>query len=844
MRGLFQRVRGVDVAAGLYAAAFFAWLALRTPGTPSTRLIGVVAFYPLGLAVVWANWQNSRLPGLDARTRAAWRLLSLSALALYASGTAWNIFLSVFGTEGWPGWVDHLELAHNIVAIVAILAFPRRKFTGRGRTRFLLDAGLMVTASLVLAVYFGARLWLHELQGESLWTAINGPGFDLAFFSVAAIGAVQKRDRGSRVALIGLVLAGVAYLAANYVFTIAEYGHTGAGYVPGDAVDGLWFLAWVLRWSAARVARDRYEHDRAVPPKADAPGWIGYERSGFPYLVVGGTFIVLTRQTLTLTPGTLRGDTEFAGMLVVSAAVMVALLLARQLVELRENERLFAAQVEQDARFRSFVQRSSDVVLVVDPEGTVSYASPSAARVLGEHSVARPGASLPAVVREDDRPALAQILAGAAPPRRLQLHLPAEGGAWRDIEALWSDLRADPSVNGFVVNCRDVTERNELQRQLRHNQKLDAVSRLAGGLAHDLNNVLSIIGGYADLLKTATDPASAAADDLTHIQQAVDRAATVTRKVLAFSRRQPVLRGVLDLNALIADLLPMLRQSVRAKVEVRLRLEDGLWPVRADRGQMEQVLVNLATNARDAMPDGGVLEIATANRPAAASLSPGLPRGDSVAVTVTDTGTGMTREVRERIFEPFFSTKGASGGMGLGLAMVNGIVADSGGRVFVESEAGRGSAFTILLPKTDAAVAQADRPGETLERPGRLLTVLVVDDEENVRTVARRILEGHGYQVVEASSGHQALDVIANPSIALDLVLTDLVMPGVNGRQLIARCEELRPTLPVVCMTGFAGDGDDPRQYGKNLVALVPKPFTSALLRRVVAAAVDFRSAT
>jgi len=839
-----RRLRPVDVAAALYGAVYVAWLALSTPGTPRAELVGNLAFLPLGLAVAWASWNAGAMAGLDARTRTAWRLIGLSALMLWASGTGWSAYLLASG-DRWPAWIDHLETAHTVVVVAGMLVFPGRRLAGRRRARFLFDAALTLVAGFVLALYYGVSLQFANLRGDPIENAVLGPGLDLVVFLVAAIASFRQRDRGTRAALVCMALAGAAYLAANYYYTLAADGVAGFRYHPGDAVDGLWFGAWIMRWLAARLARHHYEAGRDAAQRPGDARSVGYERSAFPYLIVGGTFLVLGGEVfrVQVSPADPAAH-DFLPVLALCVTLMVALLLARQMVELRENNRLFAEQLRQESRFRSFVQHSSDVVLVVGDGGVISYASPTVSRVFGEDSPIRPGASLLDLVREDDGAALSATLTGGPGPGRLQLHLPAPGGGWRDIEGVWADLRADPAVNGIVVNCRDVTERNELKRRLRHSQKLDAVGHLAGGLAHDLNNVLAIISGYVDLLKTQMAAGSAAADDLAHIRQAVERAATVTRKVLAFSRKQPVLRTALDLNTVVGDMLGMLRQMVRPGIEVALRLGDGLWPVRADRGQIEQVLVNLAANARDAMPDGGLLEIRTANRPAAASPGvAGSPPGDSVSLVVRDTGVGMSPDVLERVFEPFFSTKTDHGGMGLGLAMVHGTVLDSGGRILVESEVGRGSSFTILLPRTDEPAAREEGSGQVAARPDHRITVLLVDDEDHVRTVARRLLEHRGYAVIEAVSGSAALAVIADPAVALDVLLTDLVMPGIHGRQLIARCGELRPSLPVVCMTGFAGEGDDPTQYGGSLVTLLSKPFSARELERAIAAAASRRSA-
>ena len=831
MPRLLQRARPLDAVAAAYGVAFFAWLAFRTPGTSLTEAIAVWAFYPLGPLAAWACWRNSRLPFLAMRTRIGWLLLALSALLLAIAGNGWAWYLHFVGHE-WPSWMDNLEVVHSLVAIGAFMVFPARRLEGRGRIQFVLETGLMVVAGFALTIYFDLRLWFAHLTGDSITDALLGPGIDWVYLVVAATGVVQKRERATRVALAWLFLACVSYVAANYVYTLDQ-----ARYRPGDAVDGLWFLAWVFTWTGARVAHAGYCRNANADPESieAAPG---YDRSYFSYAVVGLTFVVLAFQALS-------GDPLLLGLLSLSVAMMVALLLGRQLTELRENDRLFAAQLAQEARFRSFVQHSSDVILVVGPEGRLTYVSPSAPQVLGEGTPVRVGAALTDLVRQDDRPALAPLLAGRTSPGRAVLHLAGGAEAWREIEAVWTDLRDTPTVGGIVVNCRDVSERNEIERQLRHSQKLDAVGRLAGGLAHDINNSLAVIGGYADLLEAELVPSSAAAEDMAHVRQAVERAATITRRVLAFSRRQTIAKTALDVNLVVRELVPMLRQSVRSAVEVRLDLEPHLWPVRGDKGQLEQMLVNLATNARDAMPGGGTFDIRTRNRTLDHASAPtGLAPGDYAEVVVKDSGVGMGPDVVERAFEPFFSTKNATGGMGLGLAMVHDIVRDCGGRVLLDSCLGQGTTFTILFPRCAVPTAAAERPREGVAQPGTLSTVLLVDDEESVRTVARRILQRYGYHVIEAAGGQEALTIIEDRSVNLDVLLTDLVMPKVHGRQLIARCAEVRPQLPIVCMTGYAGEGEDPSQYGPNLVALLSKPFSATALGRAVGAALVRREAT
>jgi PAS domain S-box-containing protein len=823
MRSVLRALRPPDIGVALYSAVYFAWLFLHTPGTPNAALVGGVAFYPVGLIVAWGYWKTSRLPGLDTRTRAAWMMLVLSAFLLSISGTSWDLYLHTVGRESYPGWVDHLEVAASVAAVAGYLLFPGRPFSGRIRTRLLLDMSLVVVAGSAVAGYFGGRLWLADRSQQSLWTAFQGPGLDWFVLVFAAVGTVTKRDAATRRAFGPLVLSGVLYVIANYFYTIGFDGHAMAQYQSGDTVDSLWFAAWVCRWLAARWPWYSLTAHAALPSPAGDAASASDEGGNVPYLVVAGCFVLLTTQAFSADPS--------FGLLAVSAAVTTVLMMLRHLVELRENRRLLDEQAAQETRFRSLVEHSSDAVLILDDRGVVTYASATASTVFGSAGVPTMGTRLADLVREDDRALVSKAVGSRGGSGRLLLHVRGSGDGWRELEAVWTDRRDDPAVEGILVNSRDVTHHRELERQLRHAQKLDAVGQLAGGLAHDINNSLAIVRGYAELLREELPPGSPMASDLSNVQLAVDRAAGITRKVLAFSRRQVAQPVVLDLSSVVADLLPLLRQSVAPQVEVRLELERQLWAIRADRGQLEQILVNLATNARDAMPDGGVLTFVTANRRLEATDGPppGLSPGDYVSLLVRDQGAGMTGAVRSRIFEPFFSTKAATGGMGLGLAMVHDIMRASHGRIDVESAPGQGTTFSILLPRTFAPVAvQPGRPRAAASAPGR--TVLLVDDEEKVRAVARRMLERSGYTVLEALDGAEALGMLGDPKVAIDVLLTDLVMPGVDGRQLIARCALERPGTPVVCMTGFAGELDAPVDLVGRRVAILSKPFSRETL--------------
>ncbi|HEY3381032.1 MAG TPA: ATP-binding protein [Vicinamibacterales bacterium] len=688
MRRVVRPEYTADYLALAYGLAYCGWLCVRTPGTPATLFVAEVAFYPLGLAVGWLYLRNAGVPGLERRTRLGWTLLGFGAFVLWILGATWSSFIGSVGSATDPAWDGPLEILQQLLLVAAFLVFPGRTVTSRGRRRLAADFGLILVAGFVLAYHYGTRAAARASPASPSEVAYVQSVLDWVVFVALAVGVLQKREGATRGAFLWLLVANTLYLAANYQLAGTPTYHS------GDSVDGIWFAAWACRWTAARSAWHRY---RAAPVTslraADTP--VSDLRGGlFSYALVAGTFALLVGRVT-------FGEREHLEMFVLSATVMAGLLLIRQVVELRENRRVFEGHLAQEARFRSLVQNASDVVLIIDERECVSYVSASADRILGPRAIV-PGVRLADLLPNEDVADLAATFAKApGGVARRQTRLRAASGEWRAVEIAATDLRADPAVGGIVLNCRDVTERSELEDQLRQAQKLDAVGHLAGGLAHDFNNVLTVIRGYAQLVRDDFPPSSRAGMDLQNIEEAVDRAAAVTQKLLAFSREQAVHRTVLDLNAVLRGLSPLLRQLLTDRIEVDIDFGVGLWTIRADQSQMEQVIVNLVSNARDAMPQGGRVRISTANRILTAPMpaTGGLPAGDYIALVVSDQGTGMSDEVRERIFEPFFSTKPKDEGLGLGLAMVHGIVTHSGGRVVVESAVGRGTTCTILLPR-------------------------------------------------------------------------------------------------------------------------------------------------
>ena len=389
----------------------------------------------------------------------------------------------------------------------------------------------------------------------------------------------------------------------------------------------------------------------------------------------------------------------------------------------------------------------------------------------------------------------------------------------------------------FLAHLRDVTERKNLEDQLRQAQKMEAVGQLAGGIAHDFNNLLTAILGNAELLQAEMGPRDPRRLDVVEISRAAHRAATLTRQLLAFSRKQVLQPRIVSLNSIVTDLTAMLRRIIGEDIELRLELDRGLGQVLADAGQLEQVITNLAVNARDAMPTGGRLTIRTANVAAedVAASDPEAPPllGPLVMVSVTDSGTGMDERTQARLFEPFFTTKELGRGTGLGLATVYGIVRQSGGHIRVRTRLHHGSTFTVYLPRVEGDPA-GDEAGAADAMPPGTETVLVVEDEEAVRALARRVLLSRGYRVLEAGSAADALALVEKSAGRIDLLLTDVVMPDMGGPVLAERLVRDRPDLRVLYISGYAEEAIQRHGILPAGGMLLEKPFTADQLARQV----------
>ena len=419
--------------------------------------------------------------------------------------------------------------------------------------------------------------------------------------------------------------------------------------------------------------------------------------------------------------------------------------------------------------------------------------------------------------------------------REFWLHQAKDGRAF-EVELISHELEYAGKRVGLVV-AQDISERRHLESQLRQAQKMEAVGRLAGGVAHDFNNLLMVIKGHSELLLNALDTSSQIARKVEQIDKSADRASALTRQLLAFSRRQVLQPQVISVNAIVEEMGKLLPRLIGEDIELMIRTAKDLGSVKADASQMEQVIMNLAVNARDAMPNGGKLLIETANVHIDQTYTvthPLMRMGPYIQLVVTDSGTGMDAETQAHIFEPFFTTKEKGKGTGLGLATVYGIVKQSGGFIWVYSELGKGTSFKIYLPRVGQTEEHAATPRAATELPMGTETVLLTEDEQDVREIARQFLESGGYRVIEAKDGVEAIRLAATHRGEIRLLVTDMVMPGMTGQELASRLQREHPGLNVVFMSGYSEHAATEMVDADPSVRLLTKPFSRAAILRTV----------
>ena len=490
--------------------------------------------------------------------------------------------------------------------------------------------------------------------------------------------------------------------------------------------------------------------------------------------------------------------------------------------------------------FRLIGESAADMIAVVDAKGQRLYNNPAYERVLGYSPAELATTNSLEQIHADDRRRVQEAAEEAGQTgigRKVEYRFRHKDGTWRILESSASVIRnRQGEPDKFVVVNRDITERREAEKALRESrsrqtQKMEALGRLSGGIAHDFNNLLTVIIGQSEMLEEDLSLNDPRRRGVLEIKKAAEHAAALTRQLLAFSRRQEQESKVLDLNMVVTDVGNMLRRLIGENIELSTLLDPTLGRMVADEGQIVQVIMNLAANARDAMSRGGRLTIETANAELD-SIFYGFRDSEQqtpksvVRLSFTDTGIGMDMETQSRIFEPFFTTKQPTRGTGLGLATVYGIVEQSGGHIEVYSEVGKGTTFNVYFPRIDKEIEPPALKTSESPAPQSGETILLVEDEEAIRNVTFQLLVQSGYNVLEASSGEHCLEIAQRHKEAIHLLLTDVVMPGMSGPALVERFTGFRPKTKVLYMSGYADEMIKRQSLPGSSVFLLEKPFT------------------
>jgi PAS domain S-box-containing protein len=535
----------------------------------------------------------------------------------------------------------------------------------------------------------------------------------------------------------------------------------------------------------------------------------------------------------------------FAGVLL-AAGVAFSLHLAGQIQSSELSLEVANESVKKsERRFRSLIQDVSDVILVLAYDGTMYYASHSARRIFGYEPSELIAKNIFSLVHADDLEQFRNCLDRSAVQEKdregktfaAEFQLRRNDGNWISLEATGNPMSDDPSAGRTLLTCRDVTERRRLERELGQSQKMEAIGRLAGGIAHDFNNILAIIGGYAEIITAQLHPQDPLRKSADSVLKTVERGAALTKRLLSFSRKQVMTPRNLDLNAMLEEISKILPRLLGEEIELSIVPGRKIGMIYADSAQLEQVLMNLAVNSRDAMPNGGKLTIRTSNVDFDDSNSPSqsfIVPGSYVFLTVSDTGCGMTAETKSHVFEPFFTTKDHGKGTGLGLSIVYGIVKRSGGYILVESEPNAGTTIKIYFPRVEFVAELPQTAGEPQKAERDSGTILVVEDEAQLRSMISEFLSRAGYTVLEASGASEAVNKVERFGKAIDILVTDVIMPKMRGPEMARILQEKIPGLRVVYMSGYTGTSLVREGILEEETILVQKPFKLQDLAQVI----------
>ncbi len=795
-----------------YVLAFTALLLLRV-GEDTSRLEDI-GFLPLYLVAGLSIWRGAPAgqSGADGRERAGWRLIGAAWLLSFVAAIGWVIapespVVDVVADMLYTAYYPLL-----CAGFALLCAFPG---TPRARLRLVLETLIVLTAALTFARYFANEGSTSLSRMERFLGLGELTSFGEIWVLVAASVALHGRPTASRRPALQLLtlasfVAAVSDLMLGYLDPTTQH-------VPRQVAVCTLGVAVLLLVSAGAVNC----RSPAGLERLNTGAWLPYTA----ITVLGALIlreILRPVQNFDLLAGLVLGG------IALTTLVLGRLLLAERAV--RDEQR---ARAEQDARYRALIQRSREALLVIDAEGAIRYASAACTSVLGWDPSRIVGQRLMERLTDSGAGALADALIAPVDGQLVIWSQPADRGL-RQLETIISDLRDDAAVQGLVLNVRDVTERAALEQKVRQSQKLDALGLLAGGVAHDFNNILTVIRGTAELvaLRGLTHPA----DEMQQIQLASDRGAALCRQLLTFGRADVARNEVLDLSQLTLGVVPMLRRVLPSGITLDVHCADAPLCIKSDRAQLEIAILNLVMNARDALPDGGSIRIATRTEEitddAPDAVSERVPTGRYEAITVDDSGIGMDAETRTRALDPFFTTKPAGAGTGLGLSTVFGLVTAAGGYLRLRSAPGQGTTITLLFPP---AVATA-RPPAPVPQAVSITTqpvVLLVDDERELRGAVSRYLTSMGYLVHQAGDGVEAMEHLDTMTMLPDAVVSDITMPRMNGVSLARTLRDRHSALPIILVSGHLGAVASTKELPAS-VDFLSKPFGFAALESLI----------
>ncbi len=764
-----------------------------------------------------------------------WLVLScrqlMASFILVAAGSSLRLleapsdpFLFAIDWSSVPYLSSYIFLALGIVSLSRGI-LPEVTWRGNPQDRIILAVGAAIL------IWYLAAAPLLLLQAGLLDRLLN------AVYPVAVLitlicmiplllkVALPDVPRGLKVLVGGFS----AYLACDLYYQIIPLVH-GAflGLQPFIWGDIAYLLSYLLLVTGVEdLARSSAQLSSASPRQVES----AKAASALALFMMGAVYFVLWRAAMV---GNWNGLTGIA----IAWAVITVLVVIHGVISLRANQRLIEAQVNRAAEERVWeaMRRVHVGVLLFGPNAELLMCNPAACSLLGIDEATLAARSAVEwhwqALREDgslfalDELPVERALETGQSQRNIAMGIERSG----DHGRIWLLVNAEPQttndgkVGQVLCTIVDISDRVRLETQLRESQRMESIGQLAAGIAHDFNNLLTVIMGSAELLRESLNGNALQLESVNDILNSSERAASLTAQFLAFGRRQMLKSEVLDVNDVLTRTEKLLRRTLGEDVDVRLDLAPGPVLILADQSQMEQVIVNLSINARDAMPYGGTLDIRTRHKRNTAGI-------EGVAMSFQDTGQGMDDTTKQRIFEPFFTTKAVGKGSGLGLAVVYGILKQSGGEIEVQSSPGAGTTFTLFMPLTQRAGERKppDTQGPTVVINGTG-TVMVVEDEASVRGVVRTVLENAGYSVIEAGSGAEGLRLAREYRGRIDILVSDVIMPGCSGPQLAMQCRQRWPDLPVVFLSGYGDEKVGPSGLSAANTSFLQKPFTHAAL--------------